>query len=95
MNWLESLIVKLGRWVAPALICGWFTAERGEKHREADRLRWWRFKEQALHTKGKVDDSIAEYLRARFNYHDSPDTKLHQKMLDKINLSQYSGEHQP
>ena len=89
MSWLTAILIKLGKWIVPSLLCAYFTTARGEQHRESDRQRWWNFHEQALLTKGKVDDAIAEYLRARFNFHDSPDVKAHQALLSK-----FTGDHQ-
>ena len=92
MRWLTAIIIKLGRWIVPSLLCAYFTTERGEQHRESDRIRWWNFKVGTEATKSKVDDAVAEYLRARFNFHDSPDVKAHQALLDKINMSQFTRE---
>lgn len=99
MNWVGAIFVGLGKRLVPWAIIAYFTTKRGEEHREADRRLWWKFAESARVSKGKADDAVAAYLKARFNYHDSPEEKAHKKFLenagvDPENVSRLNGYHQ-
>jgi len=86
MTWLGAIGIGILKRLAPAIVCAYCTAERGEGHREGDRQRWWKFSESAKASKTKADDAIAAYLRARFNFHDSPETKANKKLAEKAGL---------
>ena len=101
MGWIASLIVSLGRKIAPKLVIAYFTKERGEKHREWDRRQLWKFDVRSRSTPNKVDDAISTYFKARGNFHDSPDAKENKDIAKKAGLlkeenpSRFSGPHQP
>jgi len=86
MGILGSIAVSLAKRLVPSLVCAYFTRERGEAHREGDRLRWWGFSERAKQTKTKADDCIAVYLKARCNFHDSPETKANATLTERARL---------
>jgi hypothetical protein len=87
MGWLTALLMRIGKVIAPALVCAYFTRERGEQDREKDRLRWWKFAESAKATQTKADDAIAVYLQGRCNFHDSPEVKAHKVMLAQAGVT--------
>ena len=102
MSWLGSVAIGLGKRLVPSVICWYFTQARGEQHRESDRQRWWTFSESARQTKSKADDALAAYLKARFNYHDSPEVKASKQVAARAGLlhqdpdnTRFSGYHQP
>ncbi len=88
MSWLVSIVIGIGRRLAPALVCAYFTQTRGEQHRESDRRRWWTFAQRSRLSTSKVDDALAAYLQARMNYHDSPDVKAAKTLLEQAGVGQ-------
>lgn len=93
MTWLTSILIGVGKRLAPALVCAYFTEERGNIHRESDRGRWWRFAESAKASKTKADDAVAAYIKARFNFHDSPDTKRARAMAERAGIGARHSNH--
>lgn len=84
--WIASCLLSALKLLGESAVAWYCTAERGEAQRERDRLIWWKFREKATVSAGKSDDLIAEYLRARFNFHDSPDTKASKQLAEKAGL---------
>lgn len=101
MNWLCSILVAVGKRLVPSMIVWYFTQARGEAHRESDRLKWWRFNQRAETTKTKADDALSVYLKARCNFHDSPEAKANRKLIEMSQADlemvhgKFSGPHQP
>jgi hypothetical protein len=71
------------------VVAWWFTEQRGLQARERDRVRWWNWHCKALASKTKADDCVAAYLKARFNFHDSPDVKDNKERMAKLGLGHF------
>ncbi|MFH0981904.1 MAG: hypothetical protein V2A79_10225 [Planctomycetota bacterium] len=85
-QWLATLMLGALRLAGERMVAWWCTEQRGLEARARDRELWWRFKVKAEGTETPADNLIAGYLRARFNFHDSPLEKLHKDMMARTGL---------